>query len=440
MSGNMKKYDLIVCGGGMAGVAAAVAAAREGLSALIIEQYGFLGGMACAGLVNPFMLYCTKRGEGENFDWSKPVNAGIFAEIVNRLQEMGGLHSNRMTFNEELLKIVLDRLTREKGIEVLFHSFLTSVQVRKDKVTAVKVVHKGGETTLKARYFIDATGDGDVVRKSGCSYHTGDADTGRHQPATLCFRIGNVDTEVYAPVWGWYDGSYRADSDQCRDMVNRCFARLKAQGKIKTQIPFVSTFAYITPGVIHFNSTRVADMLPTDIQAFSRAEMEAREQMYELFCFMKEHVPGFAHSYLMMSAAQIGIRESTHIVGEYTIDREDILRCRKFPDAIARGSYGIDIHHPSGDGTTQVDVAFGDYYTIPYRALVPDKVSNLLVVGRPISATHEAHSALRVLPICTCIGEGAGTAVALAARENLACRQVEPEALRRRLTEHGGLC
>ena len=436
----MKTYDLIVCGGGMAGAAAAAAAAREGLRVLLVEQYGFLGGMACSALVNPFMLYCTKRGEGENFNWDDTVNDGIFGEIIRRLQKLGGLHSNRMTFNEELLKLVLDRLMREQGVEVLFHSFIAGVERENDRVTAVRVVNKQGEQRLAARYFIDATGDADVARGAGCSFCMGENKSGAHQPATLCFRIGNVDTDVYAPLWGWYDGSYQADSDQCRDLVNHCFERCRAEGRFRTQVPYVSTFAYITPGVIHFNSTRISDALPTDAAAFSRAEMDAREQMYELFCFMKENVPGFEHSNLMMSGAQVGVRESAHITGAYTITQQDISNCVKFPDAIARGSYGVDLHHAKGNGTTQSDVAFGDYYTIPYRALIPDTVANLLVAGRPISATHEAHAAFRVLPICTCIGEAAGTAIALAAQAQKPCNAVDIEILRQLLQSHGALC
>ncbi len=421
-------------------MAAAVAAARGGMRTLLLEQYGFLGGMACSALVNPFMLYCTKKGDGEDFNWEDPVNAGIFAEIIERLEQMGGLRSNRMTFNEELLKLVLDRLVRESGVEVLFHTFVTGTEVKGDRMRAVTVTGKGGEARYEAGYFIDATGDADLVRSSGCGFQMGQQGTGLHQPMTLCFRIGNVDTDVYAPLWGWYDGSYKADSDRCRDFVNDCFAKAKAKGRFSTAVPYVSTFAYITPGVIHFNSTRVSHVLPTDPQAFSCAEMEAREQMYELFLFMKEEIPGFENSYLMMSGAQIGVRESAHIHGLYTLTAEDIIACRKFEDAIARGSYGIDIHNPAGDGTTQSDVTFGDYYTIPYRALVPDKLDNLLVAGRAISASHEAHAAFRVLPVCTCIGEAAGTAAAQAWRKDLAFREVNVSELRSALTEHGALC
>jgi hypothetical protein len=435
-----EEYDIIVAGGGLAGTAAAIAAARNGRKVLLIEQYGFLGGMAVSALVNPFMAYCSKYGKGEKFNWDMIANAGIFMTIIEDLSAIGGLHSNRITFHEEYLKLVLDRLVRKYSIKVLFESFIIDAERDAGRILSVTAANKGGVFRIKAGVFVDATGDADLTALAGCPCEVGDKE-GLTQPMTMCFRIMNVDTGIYAPLWGWYDGSYPGDSAACRDIVDAKFKEERMRGNIQSSLDGVSTFACCLPGVIHFNSTRVQGVVPMDTEAMSQAEMDAREQVYELFSFMKKNAPGFSESVLLTSGTQIGVRESRRIKGDVVLNEKDILSCRKFPDSIARGTYCIDIHSvKDGDpfgGMT--DIPYNDYYTIPYGALLPQGIKNLITAGRPISSTHIAHGAHRVMPICTSVGEGAGTAASLAIESGFDFRNVDINILHQDMNHNGAL-
>lgn len=437
---NRRQYDVLVAGGGLSGVAAAVAAAREGKQVILIEQYGFLGGMAASALVNPFMAYCSKNGEGEKFNWELLANTGLFADMIEELRKMGALHSNKMTFHEEYLKIILDRMVRKYGVKVLFHSFVAEAICEEGAVSSVTVVNKSGITRYFAKVYVDATGDADLAALAGCPFELGNEE-GLTQPLTLCFRVGNVDTKVYAPVWGWYDGSYPGDSDACRDLVNAKYTEQKRKGLLRNQAEGVSTYASCIPGVIHFNSTRICEVNPLDTEAVSLAEMEGREQMLELFRFMKENAPGFENSSLLTAGSQIGVRESRRIKGDVVINEQDILSCRKFEDSVARGTYCIDIHSLKEGSSVggMTDIPYNDYYTIPYRALLPQGCKNLIVAGRPISSTQLAHGAHRVMPICTCIGESAGIAAACACTEDGNFRKVTAERIQAKLEQFGAL-
>ena len=198
-------------------------------------------------------------------------------------------------------------------------------------------------------------------------------------------------------------------------------------------------FPHMSQGMIHFNSTRVIKKNSLDSFEVSIAEAEAREQAYELFQFFKNNIEGFEQCELVMSAPQIGVRESRMIQGEYTLEAEDLLGCKKFSDSIARGTYGIDIHSPDGAGTVLKKIPEGEYYTIPYRALIPVNTTNMLVAGRCISSTHEAQSAYRIMPICCCIGEAAGSAISLASKDGVPVRKISVDKLQQLIKSKGGL-
>jgi hypothetical protein len=418
-------YDLIVAGGGLSGVAAAVAAAREGVSVLLIERYGFLGGMATAGMVNPFMSY-TVWTDRWTYDWDQKVNQGIFKELLEKLDELGGLHSNKATFNEELLKLVLNRLVRQNGIEVLLHSLISGVSAAQGIVKSVTVTNKSGSTVYEAKYFIDATGDADLSALAGCSFRLGREEDGLCQPMTLCFRLAGIDRSKF-------------NQEDVRRSINEKYREFRANGQIKNPREDVLIFDHMVDDVLHFNSTRVVRKSAVDAKALTEAEMEAREQVYELYCFLKENIPGFERAQLLMSAPQIGVRESRRIVGEYTLTADDLIAATKFPDSVARGTYPVDIHNPSGSGTLLRDIPYGKYYTIPYRSLIPQGMKNLLVAGRPISSTHEAHSAYRVMPICCSMGEGAGVAVSIGLKEGIHLPDIDAVELHRLLDQYGAL-
>lgn len=419
------KFDVIVAGGGLSGVAAAIAAARENAKVLIIEQYGFLGGMATAGLVNPFMSYSLWTGRWE-YDWSKKINQGIFSQIIEQLRDLGGLHDNHQTFNEELLKLVLDRLIKHFNIRVLFHSHVIDAQRENDRISSVTVFNKSGKSQYFAKVFVDATGDADLSAVAECEYNIGRDKDHQCQPMTLCFRLADVDRSKY-------------EGEKNKLEINKVYEKFHKKGLIKNPRENVLMFEHMVKSVVHFNSTRIIGKNPVSAEDLSDAEMEAREQVFELYNFMKEHIPGFENSKMLMSAPKTGVRESRRIIGEYTITEHDLLSATKFDDSIARGTYPVDIHNPSGSGTMLKDIPYGDYYTIPYRALVPKGIDNLIVAGRPISSTHEAHSAYRIMPICTCIGEAAGIAAFLSIANNTTFRDVDYKKLQSLLRKYNAL-
>ncbi len=415
----MFEYDVIVVGGGLTGVAAAVSAAREGMKALLIEQSGFLGGAPGNCLVNPFMNYRTKLvvdGEKKTVD----LSAGIFTEIVDKMAALGG--SKGDSFHEEYLKLVLDRMTIEAGVTVLLHSTLCGVEKSGNTLTGVTVVSKAGRMTLHASRFIDCTGDADLAVMAGCPTHLGrDAD---HlcQPMTLCFRLANVDMDKYHANW---------------QKISPLYQKLQAEGKIRNPRENVLIFHHPVKNMLHFNTTRVVKLNPTDPFHLTRAEMEAREQMFEMYNFLKENIEGFENADIAFSAPQIGVRESRMIDGLHLLTEKELKDCTKFDDAIAAGNYDIDIHNPEGAGTSHYYFKEGEYYTIPYRSLLPIGADNLLVAGRCISSTHEAQASYRILPIVTTLGQAAGVAAAVSVKEGVIPKEASIREIQRILKENG---
>ncbi len=418
---NIKQYtdeiwDLVVVGGGLSGVAAAVSARREGLSVLLIEKSGFLGGAPGTMLINPFMPYATAV-DGKRFELSR----GFFTEFRSLLKEAGGYEAGREDIHEEYVKLVLDRLVRKQGITPLFHAVLCGVEKTGEIITAVQAVTKAGILTFRGKCFIDATGDADLSVMAGCPYHLGRPD-GLCQPMTLCFRIGNVDIPTF---------------EKHRSEMQEKYRFLQAEGKIRNPREDVLIFNTLVDGVLHFNTTRVVKHNPTDPFDVTEAEMIAREQMIELYEFLKENCPGFEHSSLLYSAGEIGVRESRMIDGEYLLTETDLKECVKFDDAIAAGNYDIDIHNPEGSGTSHYYFPVGTWYTIPYRSLQPKNVRNLLTAGRCISVTHEAQASIRIMPIVTTIGQAAGTAAAIAVNTGKGVKEIDVRLLREKLAENG---
>ncbi len=411
-----KTWDLIVVGGGLSGVAAAVAAGREGLSVLLIEKGGFLGGAPGTMLINPFMPYATAV-DGKRFELSR----GFFAEFRRLLKEAGGYEEGREDIHEEYVKLALDRLVRKEGITPLFHAVLCGVEKDRASITAVQVVTKAGVLSFRGKCFIDATGDADLSVMAGCPYHLGRPD-GLCQPMTLCFRIGNVDIPAF---------------EKHRSEMQEKYRLLKAEGKIRNPREDVLIFNTLVDGVLHFNTTRVVKHNPTDPFDVTEAEMIAREQMFEMYGFLKENCPGFEHSQLLYSAGEIGVRESRMIDGEYLLTEEDLKACVKFDDAVAAGNYDIDIHNPEGSGTSHYYFPAGTWYTIPYRSLQPKNVRNLLTAGRCISVTHEAQASIRIMPIVTTIGQAAGTAAAVALKTGKGVKEIDVRLLQEKLAENG---
>lgn len=419
----MEKYDIIVIGGGIAGSAAALSAAREGRKVLLIEQSNALGGTAAGSLVIPFMPYSYIDPQTKE---KIPLSRGIFAEILEELRKCNSLYEYTdlefdTSFHEEYLKLILNRMLTKAGVRLLFHSYLIDAETQNGHIEGVTVANKSGKQAFCADYFIDATGDGDLAALSGCDFRLGREEDGLCQPMTLCFRVGNVDVDKYI-------------SEERADAI-KLYKEYKAAGRIKNVYEKILTFRHPSKNVIHFNSTRIVKKNPIDAFDLTEAEIEAREQAFELFAFMKEHVPSFKDAILLSTAASIGVRESRMIEGEYTLTGEDLLNLTRFDDSIAAGNYDIDIHNPEGSGTTHHYFKAGEYYTIPYRCLTPKKTDNLLVAGRCISVTHEAQASVRIMPICFCTGEAAGIAAAVAANHKTNVKDIDIKELQQKLKD-----
>jgi hypothetical protein len=418
------RYDLVVVGGGQAGCAAALAGARGGLKVLLIEAGGALGGSAVNCLVNPFMPDVTKVPDGNGGETNLHLSQGMYTEFAKALDEEG-IYSRpnpSSTFHEESLKVILDRKMAEADVKVIFHATLCGVKTEGRMVKAVAVATVGGVLSFEADAVIDATGDATLAAYAGVPFQLGRASDSLCQPMTLCFRICNIDV----------DAAWRAHGD-----INALYKKLQAEGKIKNPRENVLVFPTKLPGVMHFNTTRVVRHDPTDAFSVSEAEAIAREQVVEMFHFLKENFAPFKDAALVSTASSIGVRESRMIEARHVLTQEEIVAGTHFEDGIAAGNYDIDIHSPDGSGTSHYYFPAGVYYTIPYRCLLPKDYDNLLVAGRSIGATHEAQASIRIMPICICLGEAAGTAAALAKETGVAPADINTDALRQRLRANG---
>ncbi len=419
----MKQYDLIVVGGGFAGVGATIAAARKGLSVLLVEKSNCLGGAASNSFVIPFGGFFS-GSEDSNGNY-KFYSAGVFREIVDALEKTGGKSAIQGEwFNEEYLKLVLNRMVLESGAEILFHARLFESNTEDGKVKSIKVATKSGVTELFADYYIDATGDADLAAFSGFPFQIGREEDGLCQGMTLCFRVCNVDTDLFKKE---------------RDKLSNLYHKYWTENKLNDAFGWILAFPYVvSDGVLHFNSTRVVKRCPVDPFELTKAEIEAREMVFVVFDFLKKTSASFKNASLTSTAPEIGVRESRKIRGEYILTGQDLVDLKRFPDTIAVGNFDIDIHSPSGTGNSHRFFEKHEYYDIPYRSLIPKESKNLLVAGRCISVNHEAQAAIRVMPIVCCLGEAAGLATAIARQENCSVKEINTDKLRKDICLNGG--
>ena len=405
----MKKYDVAVIGGGFAGVSAAIAAKRMGASVLLIEKGNSLGGAAVKCLVNPFMPFTTKINGKET-----KLCGGIFDEICQRLEKNSAL--KYLSFLEEELKFILNDMAQGEGVDLLFHSYIFKAEREGERIESISLATKSGEIKIEADYFIDATGDAQVAYLSGCPFVLGREKDGLCQPMTLCFRLGNVDTDAFMSSLESLQTEYK---------------RARQRNEIKNPRENILVFKTPVENVLHFNTTRVIKLNPTDAEDVTSAELIAREQVKELYEFMKKHAKGLENSFLMMTAQEIGVRESRMIIGDYKLTENDCRAFAKFDDGIAACNYDIDIHNPEGSGTSHYYFPEGKYYEIPYRSLIPQGVNNMLVAGRCISSDHASQASYRIMPTVSTIGEAAGTAIGLAVKGKTDTRGIDIKELQK---------
>lgn len=415
-------YDVIIVGGGVSGAIAGIASARLGAKTLVIEKMGFLGGMLTAGGVGPMMTFHAG---------SVQVVRGIAAEVVEKLQQMGGstghiVDSTGYTytvtpFDCELLKHVLEKMYLDAGGQVIYHSFFCDVKVSAGKINNITVATKSGFLELTASVFIDASGDGDLAAWAGVPFLLGRPEDHLCQPVTMNFKLTQVDIGKIKDYIRSHPAEFPEAKIELIDQASRLsvggFTEIMAAGRKNKEITFsrecVQFFETNNPGEVIVNTTRSQKVNPTDVWELSRAEVEGRRQVLELFEFMKPRVPGFENAILIGSGPNIGVRESRKIEGRYIVTADDLLEQKTFEDEIACGGYPVDVHSPDGEGTNSRHLKWGAVYGIPYRCLVNEQISNLINVGRCISVTHEACAAIRVSPIAMAIGQAGGTAAAL---------------------------
>ena len=399
------KADVVVVGGGPGGLGAAVMAARQGVRVLLIERYGHLGGMAVSGEVHPFMV---NHAKGQTLD--KPVYAEWVARMHDYLpaatqaeKPLSGevLAGFERMINKEHALLAAEDLCLEAGVELLYHHTLVDVLVAQRRIEAIVVHSKSGLGAIHAPVFIDATGDADLAARAGCQIEVG-GPSGHCQPMTLCFKLGRVDAERMPP----------------RAEINARYTAAVARGEIDCPRENVLLFKWIEPDVIHFNTTRVIQHSAVDGKALSEAEIMGRRQMRQFLHFLRREIPGFEQATIHSIAHHIGVRESRRVVGHVMLRREAFTAHQKFPDAIARVTYSIDIHNPDGKGTEIEGMPANEWYEIPYGCIVPTDVDNLLMAGRPISVDHAIHSSMRVMPPAVSIGQAAGVAAALAVKQS----------------------
>lgn len=444
-----RTFDVVVAGGGVSGCAAALAAARNGASVLVLEQNGYLGGTLTACGVGPMMTFHAG---------SKQIITGIMQELVDEMVSRGWsvghiLDNKQYTstitpFHAEGLKIVLDEKLQQAGCTVLLHTFIGGVCRRMGQIESITVCNKDGSHQIRAKVFIDATGDGDVAAWAGARMTKGRPEDGAAQPMTTKMKYCQVDTEKLRsylldnldrfPDLKPYPDLIR--SAVCLDLhgFEEEFVQEKKAGRLSIPRENVLMFGTGRPGEYIVNTTRIVDHDATDAMSLSDAERLGRRQCLELDAFLRRYVPGFEHALLEFTGPSVGVRGSRQLCGSYTLTAEDILERNVFADRIAHSSYPIDIHNPKGEGTNSTFMSEpGTYYSIPYSIMVCPEIDNLIVTGRCVSATFEAQAAIRTTPTVGAMGQAAGIAGACAAAKGVTVRDVDVAQVQRTLVAQG---
>jgi hypothetical protein len=445
--------DILVVGGGPAGTAAAVAAARGGAGVLLIERFGFLGGNLTVGMVAPMMGF--HAGDLQ-------IVRGIPDEIVQALVAMRASPGHVpdpidfcytvTPFDYEALKRVLFDLTSAAGVHVWYHTILVGATTGPaDRLTAW-VWQRDGFRRVEARVVVDASGDGEFCALAGLPFEHGRPADGLPQPMTMLFRLSGVE---WPRVMDFIDA--RPDEIQhgatVHGRIDPCWLRglpirgfsgfaslvreARAAGELDIPRDRLLVFEGVYPGDAIVNTTRVSGLHGTIGPDLSRAEAEARRQVYQLVDFLQRRAPGFERARLVATPTQIGIRETRRVVGEIMVDENDAVGARRFPDAIAASAYPIDIHDPASGGMIFKRFGNGEYFTIPYRALLPRASRNVLVAGRCFSGTHEALASARISAVAMAMGEAAGVAAALAIGRDVPAARLDAGDIQRVLRAAG---
>jgi len=434
--GILGSFDVVVLGGGPAGIAAASAAARNGASVLLVERYGFLGGMGtAAGVTNFCGLHANVFGE------IRQVVHGVAADLLARMRALDGLNGPHLVlgktfaqaYDMSAFKCAADDVLAHDGVQLLFHALAAGVvRTASGAIDALLLETKSGRVAVRGRTFIDCSGDADLAHWAGVPTEKGD-ESGQMLYPTLMFRVGEVDAARAGEAW-------------------RTIPKLMEAVEASREFTFPRRGAVVRPqkrpyewrvNVTQLKNADGSATDGTDALSLSRGEIEGRRQIVDYLKFLREKVPGFERAYALDIASQLGIRETRRLVGEYMLTAEDVLQCRDFDDSIGVNGWPLE-KHVAGDVVWEWPPIPGSrgYNQLPYRMLLPRRstangVNNLLVAGRCASMTHDGQSAARVTGSCFVMGQAAGTAAALALRSGTSLHDLEPRQLQARLAEQG---
>lgn len=452
-------YDVIVAGGGPAGVGAAISAARAGVKVAILEQHGFMGGVCCAAMSSAW----------NNWDREgAPEVEGLYEELIDRLSAINGIVGSRdgkrqCFYDVEALKYILDTLMSETGAMPLLHTVVADAIVSQDRVTGVAIQNKSGRQAILGRVVVDATGDADVAFTAGVPCTKGREPDGLMQPASLIMKVGNVDVDglegylkehpsELLPGLAHLKNTYDGVIDNLPQMK---FGKLDGPFLGRSYMGFPSAVRKAESEGLHLftnyvifhstprkdevmvNMTRVTGVDASNGASVSKAEIEGRRQVRVIMEFLINYLPGFKECYLVQTAPHIGLRESRRIVGEHILTEEDCVKGIFFPDTIATAySTCLDVFSPTGKGFTMFK-ALDHPVHIPYRSLVPKRMDGLLVAGRCLSATHVGFGAVRSQHKVMAAGQAAGIAAALSVKNNVQPRALNVELIQSELKRQG---
>ncbi|MBR2024707.1 MAG: FAD-dependent oxidoreductase, partial [Clostridia bacterium] len=397
--------DVLVCGGGPAGIGAAIRAAREGVSVMVVELQDCLGGIATAGMMSHWGGRSSSKIMQEMFDLT-----------YDKAQEVGWCNDDRCGKNaihHEVQKVVLEEMMLKENIKILYYTRVCKAIVENDTIVGVIVENKSGRGFIKAKRVVDATGDGDVAASAGVPYFLGRESDKRMQPCTIMFKVGGVDFDraLFPP-------SFETHIDTEKGEI---------QALAKELLPFpaghVLLYPSPTPNTVVCNMTNAIEIDGTDGESLTKGVMTCRSQIIPIVKFLREYIPGYEKCWLMSSASLIGIRETRHFEGIESLSKDDILEAKVYDNWVVRRAwFNFDVHNLTGASLDKTGVQHGwkqkKDYTIPYGCLLPKKIEGLLLSGRNISGSHLAHSNFRIMSVCIALGEAAGVAAALSVKQN----------------------
>jgi len=428
-------YDVVVVGGGPAGIGAAIAAGRRGARTALVERHPILGGMGTAALVNNF---CNAYHDGDRF-----IIGGIFSEIRDELIARDALFVTQKLepYNHHIFCEIAKRLSEEAGVNLYLGSAIGSALFEGDEAS----IQLEGRT-LRAKVVVDASGDAIVAAAAGVTIAAREEGRKTPMPMNYCYLIGPAN---------WDEIREQIPEIILQDLTGRDYLYLGPQPRLREWVKQARecgdlniprdriAVAYSVPLMdeyISVNFGRVVVDDPADPDQFKAAEQLGMEQVREGERFFQKYVPGFRDAKVTEVGLQIGVRESRQIVGQYTLTGDDVLSCRQYDDAIAQSCYSVDIHEPESDKTTMIKLPDGAHYDIPLRCLIPERgPRNLIVAGRSISATQTAMSSFRVSPSVMAIGEAAGVTAALASRQDGNVANVSVQAVQEELLRHNAI-